>query len=80
MGMTYDLFKNQYADKYHYWKKLMKEYAEYSKLVEHPLPEDFVVWMKERWGMAVVYNGDGYGAYYSVVDEKKFLMFKIKHG
>jgi hypothetical protein len=78
--MTYDIFEKQAEGKYTYWKKLMMEYTEYAKLVDHPLPEDFVQWMKERWGMAVVYNGDGYGAYYSVVDEKKHLMFKIKHG
>lgn len=79
--MTYDIFEKQSEEKYTYWKNLMKEYAEYAKLVDHPLPEDFVVWMKDRWGIAVVfYTGEGYGVYYRVVNEKKHLMFKIKHG
>ena len=39
----------------------------------------FEQWMREQWGLEVVVDQDGYGPYYTVVDEQKHLLFELKY-
>ena len=40
----------------------------------------FEQWMLDQWGLEVVVEQDGYSPYYTVIDEKKYLLFLMKYG
>jgi hypothetical protein len=70
-------------EKYEYWAMLKQANEEYRQHNEHESFEDekicFEQWMKDRWGVIVGIESDGYSPYYTVEDENKYLLFCIKY-
>jgi hypothetical protein len=66
--------------KYEYWQKLRTANHDYARESGDPSPEGFQHWMRDRWGLTVEMIDGGWSPYYNIVDEKKYLLFKIKYG
>jgi len=63
-----------------YWRSLKKEYRSYRDAVNDHSPEGFQEWMNDNWGVKIGIVDGGYADTYSIVDEKKYLMWAIKVG
>jgi hypothetical protein len=68
------------AKKYEYWQKLRLAQHDYAKSTGNPSTDDFCKWMQDRWGLAIEIVDGGYSPYYNIIDENKYLLFKIKYG
>jgi hypothetical protein len=54
-------------------KEYMKEQTEFHA-------EDFVDWVRDKHGLALELNATGITDNYIIVDEKKYIVFKLKYG
>lgn len=70
--------------KYEYWRMLKQANEDYRLNNQHNTfqeeKEQFEKWMRNHWGIIVEVEADGYTPYYTVLDEKKYLLFVIKYG
>jgi len=70
--------------KYQYWAMLKRANEEYRQDNHHPSFSEekagFEQWMRDQWGVAVAVEENGYTPYYTVVDQRKYLLFEIKYG
>jgi hypothetical protein len=86
--MVKDFFSHvvdQYPDelrvaKYGYWQKLRRAHQDYDQESKDQSVDGFCRWMQDRWGLAIEIVDGGYSPYYNIVDEHKYLLFKIKYG
>ena len=69
--------------KYEYWARLKRANEDYRQNNKHNSfqeeKEQFERWMAEQWGLNIQIEADGYSPYYTVKDEKKYLLFVLKY-
>lgn len=61
----------------HWWDMLQKAELEYRAT---GLPRaDFQFWLTDNYGLKIYYDYDGILPNHDIVDEKKYLFFKLKY-
>ncbi len=66
-------------DRDRYWSGLSKAAKEYYKQCGHPNPDGLQDYLKEHYGILMVLTtGQMITGDYSVIDEKKYLIFLLK--
>ena len=71
--------------KYQYWRMLRSANEDFRSRQDSPAqPHDqekreFQQWMLDRWGLEICVEIDGYSPYYTVVDQRKYLLFELKY-
>jgi hypothetical protein len=82
MVMT-DTIQEDRMSKYKYWQMLSKANADYRSDYKHESIKDelegFRSWMRDRWGMSIGLETQGYTAHFEVVDPRKYLLFELKY-
>lgn len=62
------------------WKDFPKTYASMAKVENHQLnTEEFYRWCEDKWGVEVLQSDGGISENYKVVDDAKFMLFKLKY-
>ena len=61
----------------HWWEMLRKAQVEYSKT--KGVPSEFQFWLEELYGLKIYYDYDGILPNHDIVDQKKYLLFKLKY-
>lgn len=70
---------DQYQDKYNYWMRIRRANRDFTKESGiHSLPP-FIQWMKDQWGIEINYEMGSYTAFYTVLDEQKYILFLLKY-
>ena len=60
-----------------WWELLQRAELDYRAT---GLPKaDFQFWLTDNWGLKIYYDYDGILPNHDVVDEKKYLLFKLKY-
>lgn len=60
-----------------WWEMLRKAQSEYSALGGDKA--DFQFWITEHYGIRIYYDYDGILPNHDIVDEQKYLLFKLKY-
>jgi hypothetical protein len=63
-----------------FWKTLKILREDYLKEQTEFHAEDFVTWVRSTYGFALELNATGITDNYIIVDEKKYIVFKLKYG
>jgi hypothetical protein len=63
-------------DYYETLKKLRKESTEDGRNFD---ADEFIVWIEEKYGFKLVLNDTGITDDYTVTDEQKYLIFRLKY-
>jgi DNA polymerase elongation subunit (family B) len=63
-----------------FWKVLKVLREDYLKEQTEFHAEDFVEWVRSTYGFALELNATGITDNYIIVDEKKYIVFKLKYG
>lgn len=61
----------------HWWERLRKAQLDYSTTGRDKA--DFQFWLEEHYGLKIYYDYDGILPNHDIVDEQKYLLFKLKY-
>jgi len=62
------------------WMEFPKPRNSMEEVRNHRLnTEDFYQWCRDNWGFEVVHEAGGISENYNVVDDAKFMLFKLKY-
>jgi hypothetical protein len=61
-----------------FWEVLKKLRKEFTVDREFDA-DDFIVWIEERYGFKLILNDTGITDDYTITDEKKYLIFRLKY-
>ena len=66
-------------ERYEFWqtlKKLRKEFTEDGRNFD---ADEFIVWIEEKYGFKLILNETGITDDYTISDEQKYIIFKLRH-
>ena len=66
-------------ERYEFWqtlKKLRKEFTEDGRNFD---ADEFIVWIEEKYGFKLILNETGITDDYTISDEQKYIIFKLRY-
>lgn len=63
-----------------HWRRVRGANSEFMRLSPLPKPSTFVEWLNDTYGLKpILDDGGNITAKFSITDEKKYIMFLLKH-